>query len=484
MATPQGVAPPGMEEAILKDFTNPTYNLITRLESWVHVVDMIDDYVDSHITIQKNITQGLEKARKAVADAPRFAFGAATPPPTADGAVPTEPAAPVTGIAESFEGLRTTTDGLINKSVETEQSLKTSVLPQLATLKGDIEKHIKGLKSTGVKASKDIEKARHVTQTSIEHLGHHVSSHAINTQKVDYKNDPYVAKRNVLKALEDQVSKENNLIDGLISVEKNLETLERHIVQVIQQAVALLNSTLSSYSTLKAEAYHSISETFNAVPHDLEWDKFINNPNSMVIPYDRPKRKLENIYFLNSDHASTKPVLEGILQRKEGRLVKSYSSNYYVLTPSRFLLQYSSQNHVADPTPEFAIYIPDAQVGEMSPRGSGKYKFTIQAKDRSSTIGIGHRTFQFKTNTYDELLAWHNAITGKAAPASSSTPTSPVVASPSSFSHSTPLASPVATKAPTMEAPAAAAAGSEAATYVESTVVDPVADGLAATKLT
>jgi hypothetical protein len=450
--------PPGKEEAILRDFPDPTNVLLRRLESWIHVVEMIDEYVDSHILIQRGITTGLEKARKAVNDAPKFDFSqpqqqqVETPVEGEGAAASSQPI----GIAESFETLRTRTDVLINKSLETEKALKAGVLPQLATLKGDIEKHIKGLKATGVKNLKEIEKAKSLTQTSIENLGTHVSSFNINTHsKLDYKNDPYVLHRYVLNALEDQVAKENNQIDAVISVEKNLETLEKHIVQVIQQAISLLESDIHSYSTLKVESYEAINQSFSAILPGHEWTQFINSPSSPLIAYDTPKRRIENIYFNNCDAYPTKAIYEGIMQRKEGKLLKSYTSGYYVLTPSRFLLQYSSQNHVKDPTPDFAIYLPEAQVGELAPRTSGKNKFVIQAKDSARTIGIGHKNYSFKTNTYDECLAWYNAITNNK-------PTSPGVASPN-------LNSPVLSNQSTFESGSSAPAAAPAA----ATPVDP-----------
>lgn len=454
--------PHGKEEAILKDVQDPTYGLLSRLESWIHVVDMIDAYVDSHIAIQKSITQGLEKARKNVADAPRFDYASSgSSDPSSPVADTGEASSSVTGVAESFEVLRSTTDALINKSNDTEQGLRTGVLPQLATLKGDIEKHIKGLKSTGVKNSKDVQKAKEVTQASIEKLGSYVSSFNINTHtKLDYKNDPYVLHRHVVQALEDQVAKENYQTDALISVEKNFETLEKHITQVIQQAVSLLHSTLTNYSRVGTEGYDNIAQTFAAIPAGYEWSKFASNPNSYVVPYDKPKRRIENIYFANSDAPSTKPVIEGIMQRKDGKLLKSYTSAYYVLTPSRFLLQYSSQDSVRDATPEFAIYIPDAQVGELNPHNTGKHKFIITAKDGARTIGIGHKTYTFKLNTHDELVSWHNAITGKSLEGSPIT---------------SPTASPQAVRSPVFEQAPASAAAPVAAEPVAESAAEPIA---------
>lgn len=493
------------EEAILRDIPDPTNLLLSRLDSWVHAVGLFENYVEAQIAIQKNTTAGLEKARKVAADAPRFDFtstqisspsaetsgnGGAPLPTSASSpsslAAPESntltrivsggsaaPPATIPGIAESFEFVRTRTDALINKSNETAEALRNSVLPQLQTIRADIEKHVKTLKTSGIKQAKDVERAKGVTLQSIETLGHHSSSYTIASggNRHDYKYDPYVLYRQTLNSLDEQVTKENEQIDALVFTEKSLETLESHLVQVLQQATHLFDQILSGYLGLSQESYHGIAETFGSIPPESEWANFYNRNLNQLVPYDKPKRQMSNITFQNDSHPATKPIIEGILLRKEGKLLKSWSSGYYVLTPSHYLLQYTSNNYVKDPTPEFALYLPEAHVGEVSTKEGGKYKFTVQAKDATRTVGLGSKTYAFKTNTFDEIGGWHAAIKAAAAGTHPGVSTAVPVAAAAATASSVPATpvSPVAVAVspsstlPVYEDPTASAEAKEAA---------------------
>lgn len=443
------------EEAILRDSPDPTNLLLTRLDNWVHAVSLFEDYVEIHIQFQKHTTQGLEKVRKSASDPPKFDFLstenkntlravssppvstsalspvsapsspvlAASPAPDAvPGAInvaapdattssPAEITGPI-GIAEAFENTRIRTEALINKSLETETALKNSILPQLTTIRADIEKHIKGLKTSGLKQSKDVEKAKADTQRAIEHLGQYTSSFNISSggNRHEYKNDPYVLYRQTLNSIDDQLAKENIQIDALVFTEKSIETLERHLVQVLQQAAHLFDQILAGYHSLCLDSYHGVSETFAAVVPEAEWENFFSKNSASLVPYDKKHRAISNVTFHNDGHPSTLPIIEGTLLRKEGKLLKSWTSGYYVLTPSNYLLQYSSNNYVQDPTPDFALFLPEATVSEVSTKDAGKFKFTVQAKDGTRTVGLGSKTYSFKTNTFDEIGAWHAAI--------------------------------------------------------------------------
>jgi hypothetical protein len=48
---------------------------------------------------------------------------------------------------------------------------------------------------------------------------------------------------------------------------------------------------------------------------------------------------VEAIRYPNEEHHSTKPLKEGPLQRK-GKIMRSYNSAYYVVTPSKYLHEF------------------------------------------------------------------------------------------------------------------------------------------------
>lgn len=447
ITTPTATANP-KKDALASDIPDPTNVLLARLENWKQTVNILVDYFETLAATQKHTTAGLEKAKKAVSDAPKFDY-AEPSSPTAAGAGAGAGGAPdgssalstasgvggesqeATGIAEGFANLRTKTDALINKPIETEAQFKQAVFPQLATLKGDIEKHLKGLKGPGLKTQKEVEKARSSTQKYIELLGQHVSSFGTGRlEKPKNELDPYVIKREVLASLNEQVIRENTQADSIISTQNNFQTLERHIVQVIQQSVYIVHQTVCDYSSAQIETFQSISDQFQGIQPDHEWNNFVANSNGVLIPEDAQKRELSNLTFSNADHESTIPIIEGILQRKSA-LVKQYNSGYFVLTPTKFLHQFKSQDATLDPLPEFSLYLPDCSLGKAATQSSGKYKFVITGKEKGTFIAKKH-AFAFKASTYSEMVAWHEALAKAVGVSEDATEsvTSPVIESP------------------------------------------------------
>ncbi|ANB15192.1 Slm2p [Sugiyamaella lignohabitans] len=483
------------EDALANILPDPTNILLKRLENWNHTVSLLTDFVEAHLSTQKSISSGLEKTKKAISEAPRFDFVSGPGSPTGSGQTASSATAGIdstlpsaasgalaagagsgtsgsagvgsstggsaagagstpsqpTGIAEAFQELRSQTELLINKSYEAEQQLRSAVLPQLETLKGDIEKHYKGFKGPGLKGQKEVQIAKQTTQKYVESLGQHVASFGAPasisaSSKSDALHDPFVEHRLALNSLQDQVSKENSQVDAIVSVQNNFQSLERHIIQVLQQAASVIEQILKSYSTTNIEGYQLIAEKFNNIPADHEWNQFVSRNSESLIPANAPKRSVEGLTFTNIDHKATVPVIEGILQIKTGKLLKSYSSAYFVVTQSRYLHQFKSQDYTQDPTPELSLYLPGTVVGHPTSRDSGKFKFEIEGKAASKGISTKH-TFTLKTTTYDELIAWHTAIAKAAGTFGGidggdvSSPTSPVAASVGSPASSTaPLA--------------------------------------------
>ncbi|CAN6659654.1 hypothetical protein TRVA0_031S01618 [Trichomonascus vanleenenianus] len=404
---------PGKEDILGIYTPEPTNILVARLDNWKHAVSILQDFLDTQLSTQKSVTSGLEKARKSIADAPKFDFASGasrtTSPPTSpvEGQQPPLEDVSQTGIAESFENLRSKTEVLYNKSLEVEKSLKSSVGPQLETLKGDIEKHMKGLKSSSVKGLKEVEKAKAATQKQVENLGHYASS-ASGGHKVDAKNDPYVLHRSTLSTVEDLLTKENTQLDAVQSSQKNFQTLERHIVQVIQQTMGVLKDVQHDWSSLHMEAFDSISASFNNIQEDHEWELFTEKQGANLVPGSQTKRDISGITFANDGHESTVPLMEGILQRK-GKISRSYDSSYFVLTQARWLHAFKSRDHVQDPNPEWSMYIPEASLGPASTPDSGKAKFQISGKTASKTT-LGSHSYTFKAATFDEMSQWYDAL--------------------------------------------------------------------------
>lgn len=65
---------PGRNDALSVQVPDPTQLLLGRLDGWKHTVGLLQSFVEVHISTQKDVSAGLEKARKSIADAPRFDY--------------------------------------------------------------------------------------------------------------------------------------------------------------------------------------------------------------------------------------------------------------------------------------------------------------------------------------------------------------------------------------------------------------------------
>lgn len=318
----------------------------------------------------------------------------------------------------------------MNTHIETEKNLKGSVLPILDRLHKEIKNKTKELASGAVKSAKEVEKARNNTQRHIELLGQQTASHDSTGGKIGATEDPYVVHRGVLHRLANQVLHENNNRHDLIAVQNNFAQFEQHVIEVIQQTLASFNQFVGGQSQKEQQLYVDILGTAQAIPLNFEWTNFIERNGNLLVDPKSPERTVDGITFANQDHKSTKPLIEGTLERKSRNKLSmsGYSTGYYVVTPSRYLHEFKDNDNLKkDPTPELSIYLPDAVIGGAT---NGE-KFNVKGKDVSGGIGSklsGSPEISFKAHTAADAQKWYEVIRAAAgtSAAVSSTPTSPV----------------------------------------------------------
>jgi hypothetical protein len=397
--------------------------LAERLQAWKHAVVYLEEYMEAMEKIHGKHAKEYERALKTISN------------PLREGHHFDQS---LGGIAGFFENMRSNTQSLINTNIETEKSIKGSVLPILDRLHKEIKHKAKELQGGAQKGAKEVDKARNTTQKHIELLGQQTASFDSAGGKLNSHDDPYVVHRGVLHRLSNQVLSENNHHNDLIAVQNNFSAFEAHVVQVIQQAMEAFNQ-LAGGQAEKTRALHAdMLSTVQNIPPEFEWANFtVRSADRLAQPNEAP-RSVDTIKFPNMDHSSVKPLIEGSLERKSrNKLSWGYSSSYYVVTPSKFLHEFKdSDNTRADPKPEMSIFLPDATIG--APNGD---KFNIKGKDKSKTMSsklTGSSELAFKAHTPADAQKWFQIIqgvagaTGPMEPQSpqapgESTPTSPVV---------------------------------------------------------
>lgn len=299
---------------------------------------------------------------------------------------------------------------MVNTNLETEKNIKGSVLPVLERLHKEIKSKAKELAHGAQKGAKEVEKARNATQKHIELLGQHTASFESTGGKLTPADDPYVLQRGILHRLSKQVMEENNHRNDLIAIQNNFQAFEAHVVATIQQAMEAFNLYAGGQAERVRALYSDMLRAAQKVPGDFEWKKFAVRSASVLIDPNEPPRVVEGITFPNQNHPSTKPLIEGSLERKSrNKLSWGYSTAYYVVTPSRFLHEFKDSDNVRkDPQPELSVYLPEAVVS--APAGD---KFNVKGKDRSKGLSsklAGTSELSFKAHSPSDAERWFEAL--------------------------------------------------------------------------
>ncbi len=398
------------DDAIPEEDSSETTKLFhERLQAWKHACGYLEDYIKATEKMYEHNSKEYEKVLKTVNS------------PLKEGHHFHQQNG---GIAGLFENIRSNTQGLANSHNETAKTLKGSVLPMFERLHNEIKNKTKELTKSAGKGSKAVDKARQASQKQIEQLGTHSAGFDSRGGNVKAADDPYILQRQVYHKLSKQVQEENNNRDDMIAVQNNFSSFEAHVIQTMQQGLQQFTQVTTNQAENSRSMYGDMSATASRVPPNFEWDGFVQRNNNVLIDPNAPKRSVENISFANQNHPSTQPLIAGSLERK-GTMLKKYDAGYYVVTPSKYLHEFKSDDDFSkDPSPENSLYLPDCLIGAVD--GT---KFNVKGKDASkgalSKMSMSHE-YRFAAHTPEDARKWHDIITSVAGGASTSAPTSPV----------------------------------------------------------
>ena len=287
--------------------------------------------------------------------------------------------------------------------------MKGSVLPIFTRLHAEIKNKNKELTKGAGKGSKAVDKARAVTQKHIELLGQNTATFDSTGGKSDAAYDPYVIQRGIYHRLNKQIQEENNNKQDMLAVQNSFSSFETHVLTTIQQGIAQLIQILNQQNDNQTLMNNDTLAKAQAIPQDFEWNGFVQRNTHILIDPNAPPRNLSTISFPNQDHASTQPLIAGSLERKS-KMLKKYESGYYVVTPSKFLHEFKTDDDFArDPVPENALYLPDCTVGAID--GA---KFNVRGKDVSkgklgNKISMTHE-LAFRAHTAHDAALWWEVI--------------------------------------------------------------------------
>ncbi|KLU88623.1 PH domain-containing protein [Magnaporthiopsis poae ATCC 64411] len=369
--------------------------LAERLQSWKHAVGYLEEFMTAvekvHRVQAKEYEKILKTIHKPLKEGHHFDQS-------------------LGGVAGFFENMRVNTEAMVNSNIETEHSIRGTVLPILERLHKEIKHKSKELAHGAQKSAKEVEKARNITQRHIELLGQQTAGFESTGGKFDPAHDPYVIHRGVMYRLNKQVMEENNHRNDLIAVQNNFLAFETHVVQVMQQAMEVFEQFAGGQAEKMRALYADMLGASQRIPPDFEWKGFVaRNQDRLVNPNDDP-RSVDGVTFANQNHRSTQPLMEGSLERKSrNKLSWGHQTGYYVVTPSKFLHEFKESDFLRrDPVPELSIYLPDAVIG--TPNGD---KFNIKGKDQAKGLSsklVGNAELSFKAHTAADAEKWFEVI--------------------------------------------------------------------------
>ncbi|WPG97925.1 Phosphatidylinositol 4,5-bisphosphate-binding protein SLM2, protein [Acrodontium crateriforme] len=288
-----------------------------------------------------------------------------------------------------------------NKSRE----IEADVIAALSGLRNDLGQKIKEIKSLNGDFKNSVEKEKDATRREVDRLrdalqhANHEDGTALG------KNDPFVVRLGVDRAVERQIDEENYLHRAYLNLESSGRELESIVVGEIQKAYNALAGILKRESDDAYNAVESLRTGPISMPKDQEWNHFVVNDPHFVDP-SMPLRRVEDINYPGRHDPQAAEVRAGMLERKS-KYLKSYTPGWYVLSPTH-LHEFKSADKIYSQPPVMSLFLPDQKLGSKSDVGSSSHKFMLKGR-QSGSMHKGHN-WVFRAESHDTMQAWFDDI--------------------------------------------------------------------------
>ncbi|KAI7502444.1 hypothetical protein KC367_g2216 [Hortaea werneckii] len=287
------------------------------------------------------------------------------------------------------------------------RDIENDVIGALTGLRSDLGQKIKEIKSLSGDFKNSVEKEKDSTKREVERL-QEVLQHADHEDGGAVgKNDPFVIRLGVERAIERQIDEENYLHRAYLNLENSGRELESIVVGEIQKAYNALAGILKREAD---DAYHVVDNLRGgpvAMPKDQEWMEFVTHDPHFVDP-SVPIRRIEDIEYPGKDHPAAAEVRAGMLERKS-KYLKSYTPGWYVLSPTH-LHEFKSADKIYSQPPVMSLYLLDQKLGSKSDPDSSSHKFMLKGKQSGNTSMHKGHNWVFRAESHETMLAWYNDI--------------------------------------------------------------------------
>ncbi|GAA5851232.1 hypothetical protein JCM8547_004175 [Rhodosporidiobolus lusitaniae] len=298
---------------------------------------------------------------------------------------------------------------------------ESEVIDPLKRLRVGIKAFIADLDSQSSPLAAEVLKEREASVAALTHLATSVASYTSTPLQVQAMEDPLIVRSVAEGQMREQVSKENELLRLVVHWQEKTREFEMDVLEKCKACWRCAKVQLDSRQELV-----KLTHRVDAIAPDAEWNHF--SRLNHLIPPTTPTRSLDLIEYPERDHPATKPIKEGLLERKK-RFSKIWKEAFFVLTPAGYLHEYRSSSTPLN-QPHLSLFLPACTVHPLTSPSSSKRsgggaerpaEFVIEGKKAPSggtggtlkgSLGMGSREKGrvYRARSTPEAQGWWSEI--------------------------------------------------------------------------
>ncbi|GAA6058101.1 hypothetical protein JCM3770_001113, partial [Rhodotorula araucariae] len=252
-------------------------------------------------------------------------------------------------------------------------------------------------------------------ETSVERLKHLVASVATYTAaplNVPATEDPLILRSTAEQQMRKQVARENELLRATLTWQDMARDFEIELFDRVGACWKTWEETTAECSGASQARVAEVGKLVDALPNSAEWEYFTSL--NYLVPSTTPARDLDFVDYPERNHPATKPVKEGVLERRK-RVVKNWKEAYFVLSPAGYLHEYPTASTPLS-SPSTSLFLPNCTITPLTEPSlgskAGRDKPASFSVEGRKSFGLHHRETggSYRARSYAEAQEWWTAI--------------------------------------------------------------------------
>lgn len=304
--------------------------------------------------------------------------------------------------------------GRVTHSNNIMKAIDGEIIPELEETESLLKEKTREIRGMSGDFKNDLTNGLSTSRASLLSLQEAITDWEANNGHVSHDKDPFVVDLAARKNMRSTLGEEQYLHESTVNIMASSQKLEAIVVNAIKRALAKYNNLVSQEAAELAVMSQMIEDNIVTGQLDNEWPTFAADQTSqgnLIDPTSKP-RSLETVQYQGKDHTSTIPVCDGWLEKKSG-LLSGYATSFYIISPSRYLHEFKSNDLRVDTVPTLSLYLPNCELGHSSKESDKAHKFVLKGKQLGSALHSEH-TWTFRAKDRAELQKWYDNI-GKAS---------------------------------------------------------------------